>query len=194
MMGTQATKQQKKRVPQPMRFPDIERKPQPDWLITAVNEYGEREIFLRVQTTGMYPRRFGPFQTEHDAWQFLNGVCREVWDAFQNAPSGVDGALITIEDAVTLQSSPGPNGHTQPSKPGSTTFENWRDLIFLVKEPNRKGVLMWWVRVVVGDLDPVRSGPYATEKEARAAFEEIVGGFGYRIYDCMPTSNVTFER
>ncbi len=105
-----------------------------------------------------------------------------------------DGVLPTIEDAVTLQGMPGLNGHTKPSKPGSTTFENWRDVIFLVKEPNRKGVLMWWVRVVVGDFDPVRSGPYAKEKEARLAFEKIVGEFGFRIYDCMPTSNVTFER
>ncbi len=82
----------------------------------------------------------------------------------------------------------------QPTKPGSTTFGNWKDIIYLVKEPNRKGVPMWWVRVVVGDLDPVRSGPYATVKEARAKFAEIVGEFGYRIYDCMPSSNVTFER
>ncbi len=82
----------------------------------------------------------------------------------------------------------------KPTKPGSTTFENWKDVIFLVKEPTRKGVLMWWVRVVVGDLDRVRAGPYATKAEARLAFEKIVGEFGFRIYDCMPSSNVTFER
>ncbi len=82
----------------------------------------------------------------------------------------------------------------QPTKPGSTTFENWKDLIFLVKEPDRKGVKKWWVRVVVGDLDPVQSGPYATEKEARAKFAEIVHEFDYRIRDIMPTSNISIER
>ncbi len=40
----------------------IEHKPQPDWFVTAKNDYGEREWFLRFEVTGWYPRRYGPFK------------------------------------------------------------------------------------------------------------------------------------
>ncbi len=81
----------------------------------------------------------------------------------------------------------------KPTKPGSITFKNWKDVIFLVKEPTRKGVLMWWVRGVVGDLDRVRAGPYKTEKEARAAFAKIVDDFDDGIWKIMSTTNVNYE-
>ncbi len=74
----------------------------------------------------------------------------------------------------------------KPTKPGSTTFKHWKDLIFLVKEPNRKGIPVWWVRVVVGDLDPFRAGPYSSEKEARKKFATIVDDFEDGIRHCTP--------
>ena len=81
----------------------------------------------------------------------------------------------------------------KPTKAGSTTFKNWKDVIFLVKEPTRKGTLAWFVRVVVGDLDRVRAGPYKTEKEARKEYAKIVEHFDDGIWKIMPTTNVNYE-
>ena len=80
----------------------------------------------------------------------------------------------------------------KPTKAVSTTFENWKDLIFLVKEPTRRGTLAWRVRVKVGDLDPLRAGPYSSEREARKEFAEKVYWFEDGIYDIFPADG-SFE-
>ena len=81
-----------------------------------------------------------------------------------------------------------------PTKPGSTTIENHQGVLFLVKEPTRKGVLAWWVRFIIGELDPIRTGPFETEKDARKAFAELVSQFNNHIVDVFPTSHADHER
>ncbi len=65
-----------------------------------------------------------------------------------------------------------------PTKPGSITVDNWKDLLFLVREPNRKGEPKWFIRAIMGEFAQVRYGPYDMEKEARAMFEE-----GRKLFD-----------
>ena len=77
-----------------------------------------------------------------------------------------------MNQAATLESK------LRPTKPGSTTLENWKDLLFLVQEPNRKGHLTWFIRAVMGEFAHVRYGPYDTEREARAMFKE-----GRKLFD-----------
>ena len=60
----------------------------------------------------------------------------------------------------------------KPTKLGSITVDNWNDLLFLVREPNRKGELTWFIRAIVGEFAQVRYGSYDTEQEARAMFKE----------------------
>ena len=66
----------------------------------------------------------------------------------------------------------------RPTKPSSITVENWNDLLFLVREPNRKGEPKWFIRAIMGEFAQVRYGPYDTEKEARAMFTE-----GRKLFD-----------
>ncbi len=65
----------------------IERQPREDWFIRARNERGEREWFLRIQCTGLYPRRFGPFPTKDHALRFLNDVARHALDGITGTGS-----------------------------------------------------------------------------------------------------------
>ncbi len=62
----------------------IERKPQPDWFVTAKNDFGKPEWFLRFEVTGWYPRRFGPFKTKRQALLFLDSLLDECGDAVDN--------------------------------------------------------------------------------------------------------------
>ena len=65
----------------------IETPPNPDWFVST-REHGRTVWYLRLRLTGMFPRRFGPFQNRHRAVLALdamigamtNGNC-EVCDA-----------------------------------------------------------------------------------------------------------------
>ncbi len=65
----------------------IERKPQPDWFVRARNEHGKLEWFLRIQCTGLYPRRFGPFPTKQRALLFLDDVLEHTLDTITGTSS-----------------------------------------------------------------------------------------------------------
>ncbi len=194
--------------PQVERFSNLERKPHDTWLVQTLNEYGEREVFLRVECTGLFPRRFGPFKNDHDALVFLDRVASEVWDAYSEATNHCDTLLhiadhIIKEDAYTLQHLPRLNGHHHsvggrhdqlaPTKPGSITLAQHEGVLFIVTEPDRNGVLKWWVRMIIGDLDPIRRGPFETEKQGRTAFEEECQKFENNIVDVFPTTNASTE-
>ena len=71
-----------------------------------------------------------------------------------------------MNQAATLESK------LRPTKPGSSTVDNWNDLLFLVREPNRKGEPKWFIRAIMGEFAHVRYGSYDTEKEARAMFKK----------------------
>ena len=82
----------------------IERKPQPDWLVRARNEHGQLEWFLRIQCTGLYPRRFGPFPTKQRALLFLDDVLEEILDAMTGTSSELEpNRECILEDALGTQ-------------------------------------------------------------------------------------------
>jgi len=78
----------------------IERKPQPNWFVTATNDFGAREWFLRFEVTGWYPRRYGPFQTKRQALLFLDTLLDECGDAVSAAMSR---AAYTIHDREIVE-------------------------------------------------------------------------------------------
>lgn len=53
-------------------FDCLERAPAPSWFVRATNDFGTEELFLRLNITGLYPRRYGPFDSETAAADFLN--------------------------------------------------------------------------------------------------------------------------
>lgn len=59
---------------------------------------------------------------------------------------------------------------THAAKEGRTVLENWENLLFLTKEPNRHGTIVWTVRLIFGDLHTFRYGPFETVDEATTAF------------------------
>ncbi len=58
--------------------PDVEaferdfcqRKPEGPWLVRSVNSFGQEEWFVRVEVSGMHPRRLGPLATKEEALKF----------------------------------------------------------------------------------------------------------------------------
>ncbi len=75
----------------------VERQPRPDWFATATNERGEQEWFLRIEMTGAYPRRIGPFTTQRQALLRLDVFLNHALDCFADV---ADGAEVWVEDAL----------------------------------------------------------------------------------------------
>ncbi len=78
----------------------VERKPQPDWFASARNEHGKRQVFLRFEMTGLYPRRFGPFQTKREALLFLDDVLNQAQDVFNEGEINSTHARCIMEDEL----------------------------------------------------------------------------------------------
>ncbi len=78
----------------------IERKPQPNWFVTAKNDFGEREWFLRFEVTGWYPRRFGPFKKKRQALLFLDSLLDQCGDAVSGA---MNSGRSTIHDREIVE-------------------------------------------------------------------------------------------
>ncbi len=78
----------------------IERKPQPDWFVTAKNDFGEREWFLRFEVTGWYPRRYGPFKRKRQALLFLDSLLDQCEDAVSEARNS---GASTIHDRQIVE-------------------------------------------------------------------------------------------
>lgn len=55
------------------RIVNIETPPTPDWFVST-REQGRTVWYLRFRVTGMFPRRFGPFQNRHQALLALDGI------------------------------------------------------------------------------------------------------------------------
>ena len=62
----------------------------------------------------------------------------------------------------------------QTTRPDTITLDAWRNLLFLVQEPDRHGNTVWNVRLRLGDLPPWRYGPFDTKKAAREAFSTLI--------------------
>lgn len=59
-----------------------------DWLFQGKDEVGREGWFLRIEVTGMYPRRCGLFTTRENAYEFLEGFLNgHVLEAFCNIQS-----------------------------------------------------------------------------------------------------------
>ena len=63
------------------RLQYVEAQSHPDWFVTTENAEGKREVFLRLQVTGFHPRGVGPFQSEEEALEVLDGVLCNVEQA-----------------------------------------------------------------------------------------------------------------
>jgi hypothetical protein len=59
---------------------NIETPPNPDWFVST-REQGRTVWYLRLRVTGMFPRRFGPFQNRHRALLALDGMIDAMTDA-----------------------------------------------------------------------------------------------------------------
>lgn len=62
----------------------------PQWLVSAVNETGEREWFVRVRIEGLYARRIGPFESANDALDYYQETLRTIlnWLVCDSDPPG----------------------------------------------------------------------------------------------------------
>jgi hypothetical protein len=58
----------------------IETPPNPDWFVRT-REQGRTVWYLRFRMTGMFPRRFGPFQNRHRALLALDGMIDAMTDS-----------------------------------------------------------------------------------------------------------------
>ena len=102
--GSQKTRNTAKAKIRHPRIQIIERKPQPDWFACVRNEHGTLEWFLRIQCTGLYPRRFGPFVTKELALLFLDDVLEETLDTIIGTSSEWEPKRqCIIEDELSLQ-------------------------------------------------------------------------------------------
>lgn len=67
MPGVQSTKMPSARKPKRERIELIEVRPRPEWFVRS-----GREWFLRLEITGLLPRRWGPFASRRDCLLFLD--------------------------------------------------------------------------------------------------------------------------
>ncbi len=58
----------------------IETTPQPDWVIEAKDEEGHPIYYTNVRITGLWPRRYGPFESHQAALLFLEDALDPVLD------------------------------------------------------------------------------------------------------------------
>lgn len=71
----------------------------------------------------------------------------------------------------------------KPTKPGSVTLESWEDLVFVVRELNRKDAERFYVRVRFGTFPSARFGPFEKEPQAFDAWVEIVEALPSQLRD-----------
>lgn len=71
---TEPSKKQRERIA------NIETPPNPDWFVST-REQGRTVLYVRLRVTGMFPRRFGPFQNHHRAMLALDGMISAMTDA-----------------------------------------------------------------------------------------------------------------
>ncbi len=102
--GSQKTRSMAKAKVRKPKLAIIERKSQPDWFVRARNDRGQLEWFLRIQCTGLYPRRFGPFPTKQRALLFLDDVLEETLDTITGTSSEFEpNRECILEDALGTQ-------------------------------------------------------------------------------------------
>ena len=94
----------------------MEVKPREEWFTRSRDQFGRPVWFLRVEMTGLRPRRFGPFPTKRKGLLFLDHLLNEMGDAIAEASNNLDryqvpkrcfglraGHYPLVEDELCLQ-------------------------------------------------------------------------------------------
>lgn len=72
----------------------------------------------------------------------------------------------------------------QTTPPSSELIEAWEGIVFLIRQPNRKGEPKLYIRAVLGELAPWRlSDPFEDLEEAHRTFARIVERLADRLED-----------
>jgi hypothetical protein len=80
---------------------EIEPKIAEDWFEERTNAVGERELYLRLRITGLFPRRIGPFACKQDALLHLACFLCSLEDPLARLPEiGDDRYRVVIEDEL----------------------------------------------------------------------------------------------
>lgn len=61
-----------------------------DWLFHGKDEVGREGWFVRIEVTGMYPRRYGPFATQQEACGLLEDFLHDLVEPFSNLDRDLD--------------------------------------------------------------------------------------------------------
>ena len=61
-----------------------------DWLFHGKDEVGREGWFVRIEVTGMYPRRVGPFATQEDACELLEDFLHDLLEPLRNLESELE--------------------------------------------------------------------------------------------------------
>ncbi|HSQ90673.1 MAG TPA: hypothetical protein VLM19_00710 [Nitrospiraceae bacterium] len=61
-----------------------------------------------------------------------------------------------------------------PSTRSSITVSSWNDVLMLVREPDRHGKPVLFIRIMFGKMEPCRYGPFPSLKQAKACYREMV--------------------
>ena len=73
----------------------METLPKPGWTVAVRNEKGHRVWYTRVEVTGLRPRRYGPFKSQHAALLFLDDLLNEITEGLD-----CDASWMASEQAV----------------------------------------------------------------------------------------------
>lgn len=78
------TRKQRERI-QIMEVP-----PNQEWFQKSRDQWGREVWFVRVQMTGLRPRRFGPFPTKHKGLLFLDHMLNKVTEVICDVTSDLE--------------------------------------------------------------------------------------------------------
>ncbi len=81
----------------------VEVQSHPDWFVTTENADGKHEVFLRLQVTGFHPHGIGPFQSEEDALEVLDGILCSVDQALTECLDANQAMHCIAEDALNAR-------------------------------------------------------------------------------------------
>ena len=75
----------------------------------------------------------------------------------------------------TATSAPLPSDNSRKDTTrASIQIASWNDVLMLVREPNRHGKPVLFIRIMFGKMEPRRFGPFPNLKQAQACHREMV--------------------
>ena len=85
-----------------------------DWLFHGKDEVGREGWFVRIEVTGMYSRRYGPFATQAEACELLEDFLHDLVEPFGNLERDLD----RPEQTCVIEGAPAWRRHQGSRKPG----------------------------------------------------------------------------